>query len=218
MRKITKQNIGQICYAVAYNHITAEGVIRRTVIENVSLDGTKIKVKNNNMCGSSEYGPDRIALTYEDLMSTLTQLKNEHGDVMVPSSNGYMPYAVGFCADKLIQDEYGDMHTAKDHDNCDFQVKVPYGGRTPEFPGPEGVINHLYQAWGDSALILKYNMDKATDDWKQCPHCGGSNTAYDEVDGGGDYERLEHMYCGDCDCEWTNVYEPAKRKERYLTN
>ena len=218
MSKITKQNIGQICYAVKYSDIFAEGVIRRTVIENVSLDGTKIKVKNNNMCGSSVYDPDHVALNYEDLMSTLTQLKNEYGDVMVPSSKGYMSYAVGFCVDNLIKDEYGDMHTAKDHDNCDFQVKVPYGGRIPEFPGPEGVINYLYQVWGDSALIRKHNMDKATDNWEQCPHCGGNCTEYEEVDGGGDYERLEHMSCYDCGCEWTNVYEPAKRKERYLTN
>lgn len=218
MSKITKQNIGQICYVVKYSPLSAEGVITRTVIENVSLDSTKIKVKNNKSNSYSEWGHDHVALNHEDLMATLTQLKNEYGDVMIPSSSGCLSHDVVFCADKLIQDEYGDMHTAKIHNNQEFQVKVPYGSRAPEFPGPEGVINHLYQAWGDSALIRKYTMDKATDNWEQCPHCGSNNTAYDEIDGGGEYERLEHMYCGDCDCEWTNVYKPAKRKERYVTN
>jgi formate dehydrogenase maturation protein FdhE len=124
----------------------------------------------------------------------------------------------GFVVDELITDKYGDRRTSKSHSNDSFNIKFPYGSSVNHVMEPADIVKYLLHLWGDSALILKYNMDKATDNWEQCPHCGSNNTDYEETEGGGDHERFEYMSCRDCDCNWTNVYDPAKRKERYLDN
>lgn len=219
MDKFTKNDIGKNVYFVNPKYINSDGAvyINLCVIDNVSVEGKYAKVLLHKDSKPEEVQTTMLAKSYAGLKSVFENLMAD--DSTPRKLMAYRRPLDGRCTcimDYQVTDIYGDT-TLRSAVHADGKKPVWLYG-TDKNKGLMTVdevctfVNeHFNYPFG-----AVYTMDKATDDWWMCPHCGSVDTDIDGEYGGGDDRFTEHYSCRKCNCRWENIYDRAPRIERKL--
>ena len=218
MDKFTKNDIGKKVYFVNTKYINADGAvyINLGVIENVSVNGGYAKVLFFKDTEPEEHETSLLAKSYEGLKSIFEKLVKEDSSRKLMAYRRTLDSKCVCIADTQKTDKYGDTTFYRNKTVNGKPITWKYGTSTDiglmTVDEVCTFINeHFKYPFGDI-----YTMDKATDDWWMCPHCGSSDTDIDGEYGGGDEKFTEHYSCRKCNCRWENIYDQAPRLERKL--
>lgn len=220
MDEFTKNDIGKKVYVVNTKHTNRDGAvyIKLGVIENVSIDGKYVKVLFVNDTDPEEHESEFFAKSYVGLKSIFETLVKEDPTRKLMA---YCRRLDGKCiciADMQTTDKYGDTTFCYNKKVNGKPITWKYGTNTDKGLMTVDEVcmfinEHFKYPFGNM-----YTMDKATDDWWMCPHCGSIDTDIDGEYGGGDEKFTEHYSCRKCNCRWENIYDQAPRIERKLMN
>lgn len=218
MDEFTKNDIGKKVYVVDTKYINGDGAvyIYLGVLANVSIDGACAKVLLFKDADPEELKTTSLAKSYEGLKSIFDKLVEEDPSRKLMAYRRALDSRCVCIVDKQVTDNYGDTTFCRNHNVNGKTPTWAYGTSTDK-----GLMTidevcmfineHFKYPFGNM-----YTMDKATDKWWMCPHCGSSDTDIDEEYGGGDEKFTEYYSCRKCNCRWENIYDRAPRIERKL--
>lgn len=217
MDKFTKEDIGKPVYFIEFNQ-DRTGYVGTATIENVSIAGDKVRIVEPTHKRLKELSLDRVAKTREGFLSILSDLRDAVGaDCLLYASNsGNTPGYCSFLLDVLVADEYGDKRFSK-ASNHKLAFVLKYGKTACGMLSDEEFLEYLEKIWKNK-LMSSYTMDKATDDWQQCPNCGAEETDLEDHKWRPESQQFSVFRCTECGCRWGNKYEAPKRLERKLLN
>lgn len=218
MDEFTKNDIGKKVYAVNAKYINSDGAvyINLGVLTNVSVEGDYAKVSLHKDANPEELKTALLAKSYAGLKSVFEKLLEEYPSRKLMAYIRDIDRQCICIVDRQTTDKYGDTTFCHEHRVGGENPMWKYGTSTDI-----GLMTidevcafideHLNRPFG-----IVYTMDKSTDNWWMCPHCGSSDTDIDEEHGGGDERFAEYYSCRKCNCRWVNIYGRAPRITRKL--
>lgn len=219
MDEFTKNDIGKKVYVVSSGHVSTTGQVLVNIgtVENVSIDGKCVKVLFRSDEKPEEHSSSELAKSYDGLKSLFEGLANSETEpYKLMAYRRKLDNACVCIVDTQITDKYGDTTFYHAHN---------VNGNTPTWKYGTNKDKGLMTVDAVCAFINEhfkypfgsvYTMNKATNNWWMCPHCGSSDTGVDEEHGGGDEKFTEYYSCRECGCQWENIYDRAPRIERKL--
>lgn len=219
MDEFTKNDIGKKVYVVNSEYINSDGevYIKLGKIANVSVSGEYAKVLFHKDDDPEEFKTKLLAKSYTGLKSVFETLVAK--DECPRKLMAYRRELDGHCIcimDYQTTDKYGDTAFRSAHNVNGKTPTWKYGTNTEEGLMTIDEVCMFINEHFKYPFGSVYTMDKATDKWWMCPHCGSSDTDIDTEYGGGDEKFTEHYSCGSCNCRWVNIYDRAPRLERNL--